>query len=243
LAVEAVPAAAAPVAAVRIWTGGWRLPLFLGAVLAVVTAIPYVYAYFAQPPGQVFIGFIFLGDDANTYLAKMREGWEGASAWTNRYTSEPSPAAYLFLFWLALGRLAALLHLPLLLTFHLARVAGAFALLVAAWAFIRHFVEDVRARRFALIFLAFGLGFGYVVQALGHPVVLGQMSDPLDWRMPELSAFYSILPLPHFTWSVVFQAAGVVLTLKAAEKGSLRLGLLGGLAWLGQASIHPRCRS
>ena len=32
----------------------------------------------------------------------------------------------------------------------------------------------------------------------------------------------------------------MVLTLKAAERGSLRLGGLGGLAWLGQASIHPQ---
>ena len=236
---EAVPAATAA-AAIRSWDRGWLLPLLLGVVLAAVTAIPYVYAYLAQPAGQVFMGFIFLGDDANTYLAKMREGWEGALGWTNRYTSEPSPPAFLFLFWLGLGRLAAVLHLPLLLTFHLARVAGAFSLLAAAWAFIRHFVEDPRARKFALFFLAFGLGFGYVVQALGHPVVLGEKSDTLDWRMPELSAFYSILALPHFTWSVVFQALGVVLTLAAAEKGSFRLGLLGGLAWLGQASIHPQ---
>jgi hypothetical protein len=218
----------------------WALPVILGAVLALLTAIPYVYAYLVQPPGQVFMGFIFLGDDANTYLAKMREGWEGAFAWTNRYTTEASPPAYLFLFWIALGRLAALLHLPLLATFHLARVAGAFALMLAGWAFIRHFVEDRRARRFAIFFLAFGLGLGYIVQALGHPVVLGTRSDTLDWRMPELSAFYSVLALPHFTWSVVFQAAGVVLTLKAAERGSFRLALLAGLAWLGQASIHPQ---
>jgi hypothetical protein len=242
----AVEAAVEPVVRTRsvagAWTslGDWRLPLLLAAVLSIVTAIPYVYSYLVQPPGQVFMGFIFLGDDANTYLAKMREGWEGAVAWTNRYTTEPSPPAYLFLFWIALGRLAAILHLSLLLTFHLARVAGAFALLAAGWAFIAHFVEERRARLFAICFLAFGLGLGYMVQALGHPVVLGQRSDTLDWRMPELSAFYSILALPHFTWSAVFQAAGVVLTLRAAEKGSLKLGLLGGLAWLGQASIHPQ---
>jgi hypothetical protein len=233
-------AAAPPLTLPRTLRGRWALPLVLGAVLALLTAIPYVYAYLVQPPGQVFMGFIFLGDDANTYLAKMREGWEGAFAWTNRYTTESSPPAYLFLFWIALGRLAAVLHLSLLATFHLARVAGAFALMLAGWAFIELFLEDRRARRFAIFFLAFGLGLGYVVQALGHPVVLGQRSDTLDWRMPELSAFYSILALPHFTWSAVFQAAGVVLTLKAAERGSLRLGLLAGLAWLGQASIHPQ---
>jgi len=63
----------------------WRLPLLTGLALAIVTAVPYAYAYAAQPHGQVFMGFFFLGDDANTYLAKMRQGWEGAWAWQNRY--------------------------------------------------------------------------------------------------------------------------------------------------------------
>jgi len=58
--------------------------------------------------------------------------------------------------------------------------------------------------------------------------------------MPELTAFYSILALPHFAWSGVFAALGIPLTLKAIERGDLRLGALAGLAWLGQASIHPQ---
>jgi hypothetical protein len=218
----------------------WKVPLITGLVLAVVTALPYVYGYYAQPHGQVFMGFFYLGDDANTYLAKMRQGWEGSWSWDNRYTTEPSPAAYLFMFWLALGHLAALLNLPLLITFHLARVAAAFALMAAAWAFICHFIADRTARRFAFFFCAIGLGMGYVIQALGHPVIFGNTTDTLDWRMPELTAFYSILALPHFAWSGVFAAAGVVLTLKAIQRGSLGLAVLAGLAWLGQASIHPQ---
>jgi hypothetical protein len=86
---------------------GWRLPLITGLALAIVTAVPYLYAYAVQPPGHVFMGFFYLGDDANTYLAKMRQGWEGAWAWQNRYTTESSPAAYLFMFWIVLGHLAA----------------------------------------------------------------------------------------------------------------------------------------
>jgi len=81
---------------------------------------------------------------------------------------------------------------------------------------------------------------GYVIQALGHPVVFGNPTDTLDWRMPELTAFYSILALPHFAWSGVFAALGIPLTLKAIERGDVRLGALAGLAWLGQASIHPQ---
>jgi hypothetical protein len=216
------------------------LPLITGLVLALVTAIPYVFAYAVQPPGHVFMGFFFLGDDANTYLAKMRQGWEGSWAWQNRYTTESSPAAYLFMFWIVLGHIAAISNLPLLVVFHLARVAAAFALMAAAWLFICHFIQDRSARRFAFFLCALGLGLGYVIQALGHPVVFGSQTDTLDWRMPELTAFYSILALPHFAWSGVFAALGVALTLKAIERGSLWLGLLAGVAWLGQASIHPQ---
>ena len=218
----------------------WRLPLLLGAVLAVVTAIPYLYAYAVQPSGHVFMGFFYLGDDANTYLAKMRQGWEGSWSWQNRYTTEPSPTAYLFMFWIVLGHVAAVTNLPLIAVFHLARVAAAFALMATAWLLIRHFIEEPSARRFALFFCAIGLGMGYVIQAFGHPVIFGNRTDTLDWRMPELTAFYSVLALPHFAWSGVFAALGVALTLKAIQRGSLVLGLLAGLAWLGQASIHPQ---
>jgi hypothetical protein len=110
----------------------------------------------------------------------------------------------------------------------------------AAWAFVCHFIEDRWARRFAFFFCAVGLGMGYVVQALGQPVIFGNATDTLDWRMPELTAFYSVLALPHFAWSGVFAAAGVVFTLKAIQRGSLVLAVLAGAAWLGQASIHPQ---
>src|SRR5205807_739930 len=163
-----------------------------------------------------------------------------AWSWQNRYTTEASPAAYLFMFWIVLGHIAAVTSLPLIVVFHLARIAAAFALMAAAWLFIAQFIQDRAARRFAFFFCAIGLGMGYVIQALGHPVIFGNQTDTLDWRMPELSAFYSVLALPHFAWSGVFAALGVALTLKAIERGSVTLGVLGGLAWLGQASIHPQ---
>ena len=218
----------------------WRLPLLVGLALAIVTAVPYLYAYAVQPPGHVFVGFFYLWDDATTYLAKMREGWEGSWAWQNRYTTETSSTAYLFMFWIALGHIAALTKLPLIVVFHLARIAGAFALMAAAWLCICHFIQDRAARCFALFFLAFGLGLGLVIWAAGRPLVFGNQTEGLDLRMPELSAFYSILALPHFAWSGVFAALGIALTLKAIERGSLVFAVLAGLAWLGQASIHPQ---
>src|ERR1700719_2540101 len=120
----------------------WAVPVVTGIALALVTALPYLYGYLAQPHGQVFMGFFYLGDDANTYLAKMRQGWEGAWAWQNRYTTESSPTVYLFMFWIFLGHVAALFNLPLIVVFHLAMVAGAFALMAAIWAFVNHFIAD-----------------------------------------------------------------------------------------------------
>ncbi len=234
------PASAARTEGARRGLGEWRLPLFTGLALAIVTAVPYLYAYAVQQHGQVFMGFFFLGDDANTYLAKMRQGWEGAWAWQNRYTTEVSPPAYLFMFWILLGHLAAVLHVSLIAAFHMARVAAAFALMGSAWLFISHFIEDRPARRFAFFFVAIGLGLGFVIQLLHHPIVFGNQTDTLDWRMPELTAFYSILALPHFAWSGVFAGIGVALTLKAIQRGSLGLAALAGVAWLGQASIHPQ---
>jgi hypothetical protein len=235
MAVRSAPLGEAAAAARRppLW-------LVLGLLVAGITLLPYLYGHLFEPPGRTFMGFFFLGDDANTYLAKMREGVDGSWAWTNRYTTEPSSAVYFFVYWIVLGHLAALLHLNLLLTFHLARIGGAVFLLYAAWLFIEHFVVDAGARRWALCFLALGLGMGYVVQAIGKPVFFGQQTDTLDWRMPELTAFYSILALPHFAWAAAFQAVGAVLTLRAAERGSLKLGFGAGLAWLGEASIHAQ---
>jgi len=169
---------------VRRVSSSWKLPLLTGLALAAVTTLPYLYGYLAQPHGQVFMGFFYLGDDANTYLAKMRQGWEGAWSWTNRYTTESSPSAYLFMFWIVLGHIAAVTHLPLIAVFQLARVGAAFALMGAGWFCIGHFIADHTARRFAFFFFAFGLGMGYVIQALGHPVVFGNQTDTLDWRMP-----------------------------------------------------------
>ena len=111
--------------------GEWKVPLALAAALSVVSLLPYLYAYAAHSgTGQVFMGFFFLGDDANTYLAKMRLGWEGSWRWTNRYSSEGGSGAWFFVFWVFLGHVAAWLHLSLMATFHAARVAGARAMAI-----------------------------------------------------------------------------------------------------------------
>src|SRR5258708_35713866 len=79
--------------------------LLLGLSLAILTLLPYVYGHLAQPPGRTFMGFFFLGDDANTYLAKIREELYGSCVLTNKYTTEQSSPVYFIYFWITIGLL------------------------------------------------------------------------------------------------------------------------------------------
>ena len=175
------------------------------------------------------MGFFYLGDDANTYLAKMRQGWEGSWAWQNRYTTESSPVAYLFMFWIVLGHLAALLNLPLIVTFHLARVAAAFALMAAAWFMICHFIEEIRRRGSSPLFLA-RLGARRLRHPgiWGHPVIFGNQTDTLDWRMPELTALHRAAHCLTCVVGVAFAADARSRSRRSS--GEPHLGVLARLA-------------
>src|SRR5437868_9810933 len=120
---------AAPRPASRQWP---RFALVLAAIVAVISLLPYLLAYLWTPPGHQFAGFFFIADDATTYLAKMRQGADGSWLWNDPYTSEPHGGVFLFSFYLLFGHLAALLHLPLIAAYHLARISGAIALVLAA---------------------------------------------------------------------------------------------------------------
>src|SRR2546430_4492768 len=116
---------AAPRPASRQWP---RFALVLAAIVAAVSLLPYLLAYLWTPPGHHFAGFFFIADDAATYLSKMRQGAAGSWSWADPYTSEAHGGVFLFSFYLLFGHLAALLHLPLIATYHLARISGTVAL-------------------------------------------------------------------------------------------------------------------
>lgn len=215
-------------------------PGLLALLLVVLTTLPYLFAFWHTPFGQQFMGFFFLADDSNTYLAKMRQGLAGSWIWENHYTNESAPGSYIFLFWLALGHLTAFTHLSLYAIFQLARIVGVVFLVFAAWLFIRDFLVPQNARVFALLFLVCVPGGGLVLLLLHEPVLFGQITYALDFRLPEWSLFFSSFSLPSFIWAAASIAFGVVLTFAAAERASWRFALLAVLAWSVLASIHPQ---
>ena len=214
-------------------------PVRFALLLAAVSLVPYLLAYLWTPPGRHFAGFFFIADDATTYLAKMRQGVEGSWLWNDPYTSEPHHGVFLFAFYLLWGHLAALLHVPLIAAYHLARLTGAMALVLAvdgfAWRLLRP-----ELRRLSLVLATLGSGLGFLAQAANDPTLLGQRVEALDLHLPELSGWYSILAIPHFAWAAALMVFAFIGLMRIADRSTPRALLGTGFALALLAAIHPQ---
>ena len=237
-------AAALPVSRPAPRTAGETRPraafaLIFAAVIGAVSLLPYLLAYLKTPPGHHFAGFFFIADDATTYLAKMRQGADGAWLWNDPYTSEPHGGVFLFGFYLFIGHLAGLLHLPLIAAFHLARITGGVALVLAVDRLACRLLGR-QDRRLALALVVLGSGLGFIAQLFSNPSIFGHRVEALDLHLPELTGFYSILAIPHFAWATALIAAAFLGLLQLAETPGWRLVLTTGLTLTALTAIHPQ---
>lgn len=186
---------------------------------------------------QVFSGFVytFTFYDILSYLAKMRDGYDGAWFYTNPFTTEDIKPVFLFVFYIALGHAARLAGLSLVAAYHLARVASGLLLLAAVDRMIRRlgWSGPTRLLAFALVF--FAGGFGWLLYWTGRASV------PVEFMQTEGFVFQSMVSYPHF----VLALALMVITLTGAadwgrgERGPRPL-IASALAAFLLAWVHPR---
>lgn len=169
---------------------------FIGFILLLLS-LPYVYAVYISDSFQSFGGFLLNPIDGNSYLAKMRQGFDGAWAFTLPYTAQPGDPAPINLYYIFLGHLARWLHFPLILVFHLARLAGAAALLLALYHFCSRIFEDLRTRWLALGLTSLGSGLGWLALAFGN-------FTP-DFWVAEAYPFLASYANPHFALGLALQ--------------------------------------
>ncbi|HEX9096587.1 MAG TPA: hypothetical protein VF990_10855 [Candidatus Dormibacteraeota bacterium] len=216
-----------------------RFALVFAAVVAGLSLLPYLLAYLWTPPGHHFAGFFFIADDATTYLAKMREGAAGSWLWNDPYTSEPHGGVFLFGFYLLFGHLAALLHLPLIATYHLAGISGAIVLVLAAERLCRRLLPPERVN-LGLVLVVLGSGAGFLAQAAGNPAIFGSQVEALDLHLPELSGWYSILAIPHFAWATALIIVALLGLLEIMEAPGWRPLALTAVSLIALTAIHPQ---
>lgn len=170
-----------------------------GVIVLVILLVSFLYAYaaFVTDPSHVFGGFLINPTDGNSYLAKMRQGWEGGWTFTLPYTAEPGDGAYLFLFYLVLGHLARLFDWSLLLTLHLTRLLGTIALLLSLYRFCAALIPQDRGRWLAFVLAAFGSGSGWLALFFG--------AFTIDLWVAEAYPFLSSYTNAHFPFGLALQ--------------------------------------
>ena len=147
--------------------GEWRWVSACALLLLALMAVPYGFALFRPPDGFVLARTLYYGNDLSQYLAAMGDG-RASSSWLiqDHLTSEPHSPALMYPLYVAAGKLAGLLGVDSLWVFSACVVLSAGALVFAGYAFAATFLDSVRERRMALLFLLFASGLGIWVAAV-----------------------------------------------------------------------------
>jgi hypothetical protein len=167
----------------------WVFAFGLSLTAVLCTLLPYFLAVrFAQP--AVFGGFLINPVDGYSYLAKMRQGWDGSWLFQLPYASEPGGGAFIFVYHLLLGHLARRMNLPLLSVYHAARLIASLGMFLLAFAFFKKVLPDQRSRWIAFALTLFGSGLGWI----------GLFFDltPSDLTIPESIPFLTAYTNAHF---------------------------------------------
>lgn len=169
-------------------------------ILILLSSLPYLIAQYLGKDTHYFSGFLINPLDGNSYLAKMRQGFEGYWSFTLPYTPNPGERSYINLYYLFLGHVARIFGQPLIFTFHFARLVMIPFLVLAVKGFYERSIQNDRAQVFALWLALFGSGLGWIILPF-IPVE----SITSDFWVTEGFPFQTIFSSPHFTLGMALQ--------------------------------------
>ncbi|MFN2129968.1 MAG: hypothetical protein ACK2VD_05550 [Anaerolineae bacterium] len=220
----------------RVTRSEWGWVVAWSSVALLLGSVPYLVGAALSGPEARFGGAVYGTADVYSYLAKMRQGAGGAWLFHIPYTPEPHPATAIYLYYLLLGKLAALSGLPLVVTYHLARVVCGALLLAAAYDFLAHYASRP-IRRIAFLLFTFSSGLGWLLVLIGRGTWLG--TEPLDLLSPEAYPFLTNYLLPHLAFATAALLWGVTRVAGGAAQGRWKAVLGGSGAFLLVALIGP----
>jgi hypothetical protein len=207
----------------------------LVAVLAaalLVSELPRLLAACCAPAGATGLGTTWFVNDFAQYESAMRQGAEQAG-WLvhDPFTAEPHAPTFMFPLYVALGKLAATLHLPAASLEHGLELVARVLLVVGLWRFCQAFASGRAAARWAVGLALFGSGFE-LLAALAGSGYTG------NWSY-ELNSFGLLFAAPHVP-------LGMAATLELARdllrpRPGLSTGWLAKLGLLSAtvALLHP----
>jgi hypothetical protein len=198
----------------------WVWVVILAVLVALLSYSPVLLADHLAPQGRVFSGFLLNPIDGHTYLAKMRQGLEGAWIFHLDYTPQPGQGVFLFSFYLALGHIARFFSIELLDLFHLARLLAVVCMYVLSFVFFKRFVYHRPARWLAFSLTLVGGGQGWLGLLFGV--------EGSDLLIPESIPFLAGYANAHFPAAISLFLISTLLVL--AEGGRLVWRMIGAAA-------------
>ncbi|MDH5606413.1 MAG: hypothetical protein OEY93_05955 [Anaerolineae bacterium] len=189
----------------------------IGIILIIIT-LPYYNAWRAGGDTHVFNGFIYNPWDGNSYIAKMRQGWNGSWTFKLPYTVKPGKGTYIYLYYLTIGHLARITGWSLLFTFHFFRILGVVALYLVLYKLCELIFDEIRPRWTAFLLAALGSGMGWIFYPLG--IVTS------DVGVPEIYPFYASLSSAHFPLSLALMVLVIILFLQVESGWKGRVGMV-----------------
>ncbi len=163
------------------------------AVALLWANLPYLVGYASSTPQDQFGGFFLYEQDGYSYLAKMRQGAQGAWEFHLPYTSEDEyqTGGFVYPFYLVLGKLAPVgLSYPLL--YHGARLVSSLLLLIVLARFVARFVADQRWQTWTWWLLLFSGGWGLLVS-----LFFNQKYVAYELIAPDAFVFSILYGTPH----------------------------------------------
>lgn len=182
---------------------------------------PYMIGFQTEPSQGKFGGFLINPIDGHSYLAKMQQGFRGDWKFTLPYTAEPGEGAYLFSFYLFLGHLGRITHLPLLVVFHGARLLSAAWLIFVIFDMLRELYGKANLLRAGFLLAVVGSGMGWLAALAG--------AFTSDFWVAEAYPFLSMYTNPHFSLGMAIMIHSLLPRQQDRWLPALLSGLLLGL--------------
>lgn len=176
-------------------TKEWMRALLVAVATTVLGLIPYWLGNRLEPEGMVYMQLIMNPEDAQTYWAKMLQGFNGAWLYTIPFTPESHAAAGVGIFYVWLGQLARGLGISLTAVWHGSRFFTSILLFFTTFCFVATFLPDKQTRWTAYLLALYGSGLGWLLLVMGQPYWLGAF--PVDFKQPGAHLFFTALTFPH----------------------------------------------
>jgi len=212
-------------------------PLVLGIIICIVCTFPYLYGKYLEREKGVFMGMVGRGTAGSFgYIMFQRQAWEGKWWLTNQCTTNSPQNSYFNVEWWFLGRMARLLHISVIGFFHVDRCLSVFLFLFAVYYFLAIIFDSIYQRKFVLLLITFGSGFGWFIGVLNHYL---HLSLPLSWDMEGIQIFSYLVCKPHFIRSITLAVLMYAFLIRGFQTGKTKYFILCGIMALLHSLMRP----